>query len=48
MTSNSPKPVIVMGIFSTLFAAGGVQPAPVVKLDGLDLKPLNPSCKRKR
>jgi len=44
------EPVTVMDIFSTLLAAGGVQPPADVKLDGLDLKPLlvNPSAKLER
>ena len=44
------EPVTVMDIFSTLLAAGGVQPAPDVKLDGLELKPLlvNPAAKLER
>ena len=44
------KPVTVMDIFFTLLAAGGVQPAPDVKLDGLDQKPLlaDPAAKLER
>ena len=44
------EPVTVMDIFSTLLAAGGVQPAADVKLDGLDLKPLlaDPAAKLER
>ena len=44
------EPVTVMDLFSTLLAAGGVQPAADVKLDGLDLKPLlaDPAAKLER
>ena len=47
MDSNSRKPVMVMAIVSTLLAAGGVHLSPDVKVDGFDLKPQNPHCKRK-
>jgi arylsulfatase A len=40
------EPIILMDLFATLLAASGTQPAPDVKLDGLDLRPVlqNPSA----